>query len=90
MKLSVKDIFEVIDLIPEKERARWKRIYFCIDEGTLALDNGKYIAGEWGNSGVITLYPFMIANKKELRKTIMHEIAHHLGLDHHNMPSNLL
>jgi len=85
MKISVKDIFEVVNRIPLEERKRWKKLYFCIDEGTLGLDAGNYIQGEWGNAGVITLYPFCILNKEELRKTIMHEIAHHLGLDHKQM-----
>lgn len=91
MYITVRDILDVVDKIPQKERAKWKGITFVIEEKVLVIqDNGTYRAGEWSNGGIITLFSDLIHSKEQLKKVILHEIAHHLGLEHKMMDSSLL
>ena len=90
MKITVGDILEIIDKFPREERIKWKGLQFVIEENVISIEeNGMYCMGKWFNGGIITLYSEMIPNKEKLKKVILHEIAHHLGLTHKEIKATI-
>ena len=80
MILKISYVHNIISKLPQREKL--KDVIFVIEDKVLALDqNGNYIKGSY-QGNLITLYSELIKDKEDLRKVILHEIAHHLGMGH--------
>ena len=79
--IQIQDLLAVIGEI--KGVWREKQLEFILDNQTLKFEKGALIRGSYFNeSKSIIIYGATITDRNDLKEVILHEIGHHLNLDH--------